>query len=159
VHGNPFANADAQGSELSLSDPYAGEAFAALGRNPEAGGEADEIVLEEAEIVVQVASSLVEVEDGIACELAGAVVGGLPAAIGLEHGMGEAFAQTGAVARAADGVDGFVLEEDESFIALTALHLRDDILLKGKRGLKGKSTGKERFHRRRGKEGEGNLVV
>jgi hypothetical protein len=39
------------------------------------------------------------------------------------------------------------------------LHLLDKPLLQCQRGLEGKSTGKERFHRRRGKEGEGNLVV
>jgi len=159
VHGNPFANADAQGGELSLTDPHAGEALAALGRDTKAGGEADEIFLEEAEIEVEVASTLGEIKDGITYELARAVVGSLPAAIGLEDRVPEGFAQAGAVACAADGVDGLVLEEDECVVALIALHLPDNVFLKGESGFEGESTRKENIHRRRSADGAGNLVV
>ena len=159
MHGNPFANANAQRGELPFAYPHAGEAFAAMGRDAESSREADEILLQEAEVVVQVASALVEIEDRISCELPGAVVSSLPAAIGFEDGVGEVFAQAGAVASAADGVDGLVLEKDERFLTLTALQAGDKLLLKRESGLKGESTRKKNVHRRRSADGAGNLVV
>ena len=108
---------------------------------------------------MQVAPTRVEIEDGIASELSRPVVGRLPAAIGLEDGMREGFAQTRAVACAADGVNRVVLEENEGFVALTALHLPDEILLEGKSSFKRESTRDEDFHRRRSAAGAGNFVV
>jgi hypothetical protein len=142
VHGNPFADADAEGGEFSFPDPHASEALTALGGDAEASGKADEKFFEKAEVEVQVASTIVEIEDGIAGELAGAVVGGLAAAIGLEDGVRKSLAEARAVACAADGVDGLVLEKDESFVALAGLHLLHEPLLERERGFKGESTGK-----------------
>ena len=64
---------------------------------------------------MEVLAARAEVEDGVADELAGAVVGGLAAAPGDDERVreGGGVAQAGVVGGAADGIDGVVLEEEE----------------------------------------------
>jgi len=85
----------------------------------EGGAGADERVFEEAEVGVEVFAAAGEVKDGVADELAGAVVGGLAAAVGFEEGVGEGggIAEGGLVAEAADGVDGLVFQQVDGFSA------------------------------------------
>jgi hypothetical protein len=59
----------------------------------EASGEADEILFEKAKVEMEVASTRVEIENGIARKLTGAVIGGLAASIGLEDGVGKSLAE------------------------------------------------------------------
>jgi hypothetical protein len=59
-----------------------------VGVDAEGGAGADERVFEEAEVGVEVFAAAGEVKDGVADELAGAVVGGLAAAVGFEEGGG-----------------------------------------------------------------------
>lgn len=119
VHADPFPNTHADGGEFTVLDPDAGEAFAAAGLDSENGAGADEGVLKMAQMSVEVPAVRVQVEDRIADELAGAVIGGLAAAVGLEYGEGECggVAQGGLVAQAADGVNGLVLQQEDGVAA------------------------------------------
>ena len=110
MHGDPFADADAEGGDFSVFDPDAGEAFTPGGGDAVELAKIDENGFEGSQIQVEVASALVEVEYGVANELAGAVVGGLAAAVGLDDGEGELLAceEAGLVAGASDCIDGFV---------------------------------------------------
>lgn len=114
VHRNPFPDPDADGGELAVADPDAGEAGAAAGGDAEVLAGEDEDFFEFSEMLVQVLAACGEVKDGVADELAGAVVGGLPAAVGFVKGVGQGggIAEGGLVAEAADGVNGEVLEEE-----------------------------------------------
>ena len=115
VHADPVADTDADGGDFSVDHPCAGEAFAAAGCDAEVGANFDQQVLEGAQVAMKVLTMVAEVEDGIADELAGAVIGGLAAAIDLDDGMGKmrGAAQAGLVRGAANGVNRVVLEEQE----------------------------------------------
>jgi hypothetical protein len=75
------------------------------------------------------------------------VEGSLAAAVGFKNGVGEVLAEAGAVARAADGEDGFVLEEDEGFLAASSLKFGDEIFLEREGGFERHPARSEDFHR------------
>ena len=134
VHGDPFADADAEGGDFAVADPDAGEAFLAGGGDVVVGEGADEGFLEEAEVGVEVLAVVAEVEDGVADELAGAVIGALAAAIDFDDGMRESggLAEAGLVAGAADGVNGMVFEEEEGGVGVRCVEEGVDVgLLEG----------------------------
>ena len=132
VRGDAAGDVDADGREFFLGDaaardgPDAGATFDALRGDAEVVGGADEDVFKEADVVdrAEMGAALAgevaaEVEDGIADELAGAVVGDVAAAVDLvdfdafgrqEFVGGEDVAALGV---AAEGEDGWMLEEDE----------------------------------------------
>ncbi len=87
MHGNPFADADSDGCEFPIFHPDAGKSIAAGGVDAEVGTGGDEGVFDEAEVEVEVAATWVEIEDRVSGQLAGAVVGGLSAAVGFMDGM------------------------------------------------------------------------
>ena len=74
---------------------------------------------------------LAEVEDGVANKLAGSVVGALATAIDFDNGMRELLGdpEAGLVAGATNGVNGLVLEEEESGLGVVVQHLLDVVLL------------------------------
>jgi len=115
VHGYPVAHAHADGGDFAVGDPGAGEALAAARGYAEGGADADEELLQGAQVAVKILAVIAKIEDGIAYELAGTVVGGLAAAIDLDERMGKmgGATQAGLVRGAADGVNGVVLEEEE----------------------------------------------
>jgi hypothetical protein len=61
--------------------------------------------------------------------------------------VGEVLAEAGAVARAADGVDRFVLEEDEGFLTATRLEVGNKIFLEREGGFERHPARSENFHR------------
>ncbi len=64
---------------------------------------------------MQVTPPAIEVRDGVADQLAGAVVGGLTAAVDFKDGVGQdgAGVQAGVVAGAADGVNAGVFQQKQ----------------------------------------------
>ena len=111
MHGDPFADADAESGDFALFDPDAGESFFARSGDVEVGEGADEGFFEIAEVGVEVFSSGGEVEDGVADELSRAVVGGLTATVDFDDRVRElcGVAKGGLIADASDGVNGGVL--------------------------------------------------
>lgn len=117
VHGDPLACADADAGEFAVFDPDPGEVVAAGGGDAEGAGAVDEGLFEAAEVAVEVLAVESETEDGVADELARAVPCGFAAAADFDERGGEGFgiAEAGAVLGAADGEDGVVLEQEDSF--------------------------------------------
>jgi hypothetical protein len=66
-------------------EPDAGEPLDARGLEVEGADCPDDRLLEVADVALHVAAVAVEIEDRVADELARPVVGGLPAAVGLDH--------------------------------------------------------------------------
>jgi hypothetical protein len=89
VGGDPAADMDADGGEFLFRDiawgldPDAGLAGDAIGRDAEIGGGADHGFFEGADVPVNVAADEVEIEDGVADDLAGAVISDVAAAVGF----------------------------------------------------------------------------
>jgi hypothetical protein len=81
MHRDPLAHADADGSQLAMIGPDAGESVAACGVDTEMRAGVDQDILDHAQVRVQVAVSEVQIENRIAHELTRAVVGRLTAAI------------------------------------------------------------------------------
>ncbi len=77
------------------------------------------------------------VQDGIGHELAWSVPGSLATAVGFEDRVREVarFAQAGLVPRAADGVDGFVLQQQEVLSARGGEVLGNELVLQVERSL------------------------
>jgi hypothetical protein len=89
VGGDPAADVDADGGEFFFGDiarrlnPEAGFAGDAMGGDAEIGGRADHDFFEGADVPVNVAADGIEIENGIADDLPGAVIGDVTAAIGF----------------------------------------------------------------------------
>ena len=116
---------------FSLADPGAGHARDAAGRDAVVGAGADHHLLEVAHVAVHVAAVGRQLEDRIADHLAGAVVGDVAAAAGLEHLEAAARAarssgkSTFSLARvAAEREDGIVLEQQQGVRDRARLALR-----------------------------------
>ncbi len=136
VHADPAAHADADRGDLLPPDPYARLPRAASGGDAIIGEQRDEHVFEAAEVTVQILSAHAQVEDRVADQLARSVIGGLPTAVRLHHGVGECagIAQAGLIGRAADGVDRFVLEQQQLIGRGSVRRLaRDDLFLQRQR--------------------------
>src|SRR5690606_40577360 len=76
-------HADADGGDLDVPDPYAGEARLPAGQDVEVREGADEHLFEIADVAVQILAVRLQVEDRIADELARAAVGDGAAPAGL----------------------------------------------------------------------------
>src|SRR5260221_9165330 len=89
VGGDPAADVDADGGEFFFGDiarrldPDAGFAGDAIGADAEIGGGADHGFFERADIPVNVASDGTEIQDGVADDLAWAVISDVAAAVGF----------------------------------------------------------------------------
>jgi len=155
VHGYPTADADADGGDLAIRNPSAGEGLAAACRDAELRADADEELLEGAEVEVEILAVVAQVEDGIADELAWAVIGGLAAAIDVDDGVDEvgSAAEAGLIRGAAHGVNGVVLEKEELIGDAADAALGDEAILKGEglleidaaKPLDGKVSGRHGF--------------
>lgn len=92
VETDPLLDADAHGADfgtgawLIFADPDAGGGGVAVGVHAPSSGGGDDGVFEFAHVVVEAQAEVVEVEDGVNDELAGAVVGDIAAAVGLRGG-------------------------------------------------------------------------
>jgi hypothetical protein len=115
VHGDPPTHADADGRYLPIFHPDAGEAVTDGRLDAMGDTRGDEGEFKRSKIAVKIASKSREIENRITDQLAGAVVGCLAAAIDFYDGVGESgiAAEAGAIPGATDGVDGFVLEEED----------------------------------------------
>ena len=125
VHGDPFADAHAAGRDfgawgsVGIADPDTGGTFFAADGDCVGGAGVDDGLFEESHVGVEAEVEKIEIEDGVADDLAGTVVGDVAAAVGFgdfdtgagEHvGRGE---QVGAgFGAAADGDDGGMLNEE-----------------------------------------------
>ena len=89
MHADPFPNTYTDRGELPVFHPNAGESVAAASIHAEAGAGADERVFEFTEVLVEVFATRGEIENRIADELTGAVIGRLAAAVCLVNGVGE----------------------------------------------------------------------
>jgi hypothetical protein len=89
VGGDPPADVDTDGGEFFFGniarrlDPDAGFAGDAVGGDAEVSGGADHGLFESADIPVNVAADGIEIEDGVANDLAGAVIGDVATAVGF----------------------------------------------------------------------------
>lgn len=129
MHGNPFADADADGCELAIFHPDSGESVAATGLHTEALAGTDERFFEFPQVFVKIFAAWCEIEDRVADELAGAVVGGLAAAVRLMDGVREGgwITQGRAVAETANRVNRQVLQQKNRVVSAAVkdrVHLR-----------------------------------
>ena len=78
---------------------------------PKRGAGADQRVFEFPQVLVEILAAGIEIENRIADQLAGAVIGRLAAAVDFVDGVRQrgGIAEGGLVAQAADGVNGLVL--------------------------------------------------
>jgi len=89
VRSDPAADVDTDSSELFFGnsarrlDPDAGFAWDAMGGDAEIGGSADHRFFESADVPVNVATDAIEIEDGVADGLAGAMISDIATAVGL----------------------------------------------------------------------------
>ena len=115
VHGDPFAHAYSEGGDFSIVDPDPGQAIPAASGDAEIGEGEDEGFLQGAEIGVEVFPVIFEIKNGVADELAWAVIGRLPPAIDFYDRMrkGGGIAEGGLIANAPDGVNGGVFEKEK----------------------------------------------
>ena len=111
VHGDPFADADANRGYFTIFYPYSSEPFAGSGWDMEISAGEDECLFDGADVGVQVFAEFAEVNDGVADELTWTMVGGLPATVDFDVGMGEVggVEQGGFISGSADGVEWAVL--------------------------------------------------
>jgi len=85
VAGDPASDPEADRGQFLAAHPHAREAVDAPRGNPVIGGRANENLLEIADVAVHVAAVRGEVEDRVAHDLAGPVVGDVAAALDLEE--------------------------------------------------------------------------
>ena len=81
--GHPAGNPDADGGKLALPDPHTGQARYAFRLDLVVSRDADQNVLEIANVAVHVATVGLEIEDWVAHELAGPVISHLAATVGF----------------------------------------------------------------------------
>lgn len=81
MHGDPFSDAYSDGCEFFFSSPDAGEAFFCAGVYSVVLAGEDECALDGVNECMEVFSEVSEVNDGVADELAWAVVGGLSTSV------------------------------------------------------------------------------
>ncbi len=81
VQAHPAPHADADGRDLALADPDARQPLAPFAPRPRSRERRDERFFQKPQVAVQVAPAPAKVEDGVADELARAVIGRLAAAM------------------------------------------------------------------------------
>jgi hypothetical protein len=124
VHRNPFPDSHADGGELTISHPDASEPGAATGLDSEVVAGVDQGIFEFPQVFVEILTAWAEVEDGVADELARAMVGGLPAAVSFVKSVwkGGWIAEGRLIAEATDGVDRLMLHQENRVVT----HARKD---------------------------------
>src|SRR6266849_5869431 len=143
VGGDPAADMDTDGGKFFFGDiggrldPDAGFAGDAIGGDGEIGGGADHGLFERTDVPVDVAANAVEIEDRIADDLAGAVIGDVAAAVGFAKfdtfltkdvfGSEKIFL----AGVAAEGEDVGMFTEEEDVVDGAGLAGGDDTLLEG----------------------------
>src|SRR5258708_7749052 len=85
VRCHPAAEVHADGGDLAITGPNAGELGNASGFDAVIGEGIDDGLLEGADVGAHVALPIAEVEDGVADELPGTVIGDVAAAVGGEE--------------------------------------------------------------------------
>ena len=107
----PHAHAD--GRDLAVFDPNAGQALASLRGNFVFGQKIDEQLLEPAQIAMQILAAPAKIDNRIAHQLAGPVISRLTAAIDREKRIGKMrrAEQTRFVRRSPNRVNRFVFEQ------------------------------------------------
>src|SRR5260221_917967 len=128
VERDPAADGDADRADLLRSDPDAGLARLAASFDLEFREDAQDDLLEIAQIAVEIAPVLGEVEDRIRDDLSRPVPGRFAAALDLEDGELDAV-DVGALRPAAERDHGLVLGEDERVGDLALDALSDELLL------------------------------
>lgn len=165
VGSDPAADVDADGGEFFLGDivggldPDAGLAGDAIGGDAEFSGGADHGFFERADVPVDVAADAIEIENGIADDLARAVIGDVSATVGFAEFDaflakdvfgGEKIFLAGV---AAEGEDVRVLAEKKDVVDGASFTRSDQAFLEGVGVGPGEETevdGEERWHERRG---------
>ena len=119
--GHPARDANADGGELLIADPHAGQAVNPVRIDAVVGRRANQHVFEIAHVAVHVAAIGFEIEDRVADDLTGAMIRDVTAAAGLVHvdapsgeqiGRGENM-RSAAIASDAERQDVRVLDEDQ----------------------------------------------
>jgi hypothetical protein len=82
VRGDPSADVHADGADFAPAHPNAGQLGNAAGLDAEIGQRIDDGLLDGPDVSAHVALPFAQVQDGIADELAGAVIGDVAAAVG-----------------------------------------------------------------------------
>ena len=132
MHRDPPAYTNPNTGDLAVFNPHSGEAFAAAGYDAEVGEGVHEGFLQDAQVGVQVLPVVLQVENGIADQLSGTVVGGLTTTVDLEYRMRKVrgVSQTALIARSPDGIDRCVLQQENCFGNRPRTELSDMFLLK-----------------------------
>src|SRR5579883_1844779 len=147
VGSDPAADVDTDGGEFLVGnvarrlDPDAGFAGNAIGGDAEIGGGANHGFFEGANVPVDIAAVAIEIEDGIADDLAWAVIGDIAAAIGFAEfdafltkdvlGSEKMFL----VGAAAEGDDMRVFTEEENVVDEAGFAGGDEALLESVSGI------------------------
>ncbi len=131
----PAGDAYTDRADLLVSDPDARESGDAPRLDVERAERADDGLLDVADVAVQVAAIGLQVEDGVADELAGAVVGDVAAATGLEQldrirgALSFVEQHVRRVTRRAERDDVRVLKQQERVIDVAGTTPADELLL------------------------------
>jgi len=136
---DPSRDPDANRRELLTPDPYAGESLDAVSRDPVVGSRPDQDFLEIADILVNVAAIRLQVDNRVAHDLSGTVIGNVAAAPGLVHfdaAGGKRFrgrqdVRAPAVSADAEREDVRMFDENELIVDLIAAPLIDESALQG----------------------------
>ena len=139
VAGDPTRDADTNRGKLFLAYPYACETADAPGLYPKIGRDADEHLLQIANVAVNVAPVGLQVDDGIADDLPGAVVGDVAAAAGFEDvdpTRGERFrrredVRSAAITANAECEHRRMLEQEKLIRSTVRAPLLDELALQG----------------------------
>ncbi len=143
MHSHPPTHADPDAGDLAVLDPHPRQPLASTGSiDTFPAQEHDDRLLQGAKVVMQIASVVVEVENGIADQLSRSVKRRLTATIDLHDGVGQTvqILQAGAVPGTAYRVDRIVFQQQHGIAdrpGLTPLHQR---VLQGERLRVGDAT-------------------
>src|ERR1700677_1000700 len=81
VRGHPTADVDADGGDLTIAYPYSGEFGNARRFDSVVGESLDNRLLDAADVGADIALPIAQIEDGVAHQLTGAVIGHVAAAV------------------------------------------------------------------------------
>ena len=141
VAGDPARDADADGRQLLVADPDAGQSRDASARRCRNRRRPDQHLFEVAHVPVHVAAIGLEIDDRVADDLAGPVIGDVAAAPGLEHldaargqvVVGRENVRPAAVAAHAEREDGRMLDQQQQIADRAGAPLLDERALQRER--------------------------
>ena len=115
VHGDPLFHPDADGGYFTVfyPDPY--QPFPDAGLHAEPGTGFNQGVFQGGDVTVQIPAAAVQVRNGVSDQLAGAVVGGLAAAVDFMNGKGKhgTGVQAGVVPCTPDGINPGMFQQQQ----------------------------------------------